>query len=214
MLYELFILASYAFLGGGMKYADQAYDLQVFSRRKANLLAIPGAALMTYLVVFDPPSATIFFALLLVVALTKKIDNLAFYIGTGVLFIFPLIMLYFNSDNHSILQIGWLPFIILVLAGIADEVGNDWADKRLAKKANGARGVLDDTPLKKLGEKFFRHRFAMKLGVFALAAAAIIPPLYFLAFLLFDIAYLLVDWYSLKIKNYNITRPIIVPEAQ
>ena len=201
MLNELFILVSYAFLGAGIKYADQAYDLDVFSKTKANILAIPGATLMTYLIIFDPPSTTIFFSILLIVAITKKIDNIAFYIGTGILLSLPLIF-------HDVLQIAWLPFGILIFSGILDEIGNDWADKRRKKKRlNNPRNNMDNSLLKNFGENFFLHRFVMKIAVLVLTLFGLFQYIYFFAFLLFDIMYLLVEQYSFSIKRYSLTKP-------
>jgi hypothetical protein len=200
MLNEFFILFSYAFLGAGVKYADQAYDLEVFSKTKANILAVPGAALMAYLVVFDSSSATIFFSILLVVALSRKIDNLAFYIGTGILLFLPVVF-------HDVLLIEWLPFGALVFSGILDELGSDWADRRRRNRRFGdMRGGLDDSLLRNFGERFFLHRFAMKIAVLALSAAGFFQYLYFLAFLLFDLMYLLVEQYSFSIERCSLSK--------
>jgi len=201
MLNELFILISYALLGAGIKYIDQAYDIDVFSRDKANFIAVPTAGLMAYLIIFDPPSATIFFSILLIVAITKKIDNIAFYIGTGILLFLPLVF-------HDILQIAWLPFGILIFSGILDEIGNDWADKRRKKKRlNNPRKNMDNSTLKNLGEKFFLHRFVMKIAVFVLTLFGLFQYIYLFAFLLFDIMYLLMEQYSFSIKRYSLTKP-------
>ena len=82
---------------------------------------------MAYLIISDPPSATIFFSIFVVVAVTRKIDNPAFYMGTGILLLLPIIF-------HGIMKIEWIPFGILILSGIIDEIGNDWADKRKEMK--------------------------------------------------------------------------------
>ena len=87
--HALIIILSYGLLGAGMKYADQAYDLGVFSKTKANIFAIPGAALMAYLIISDPPSATIFFSIFVVVAVTRKIDNPAFYMALEYSYYYP-----------------------------------------------------------------------------------------------------------------------------
>jgi len=201
MLNEFFILVSYAFLGAGIKYIDQAYDIEVFSRDKANFIAVPTAGLMAYLIIFDPSSATIFFSILLIVAITKKIDNIAFYIGTGILLFLPLVF-------HDILQIAWLPLGILIFSGILDEIGNDWADKRRKKKRlNNPRNNMDNSTLKEFGEKFFLHRFVMKIAVLVLTLFGLFQYIYLFAFLLFDVMYLLVEQYSFSIKRYSLTKP-------
>ena len=201
MLNELFILISYALLGAGIKYIDQAYDIDVFSKIKANFIAVPTAGLMAYLIIFDPPSTTIFFSILLIVAITKKIDNIAFYIGTGILLFLPIIF-------HDVLQIAWLPFGILIFSGILDEIGNDWADKRRKKKRfNNPRNNMDNSTLKNFGENFFLHRFVMKIAVLVLTLFGLFQYIYFFAFILFDIMYILVEQYSFSIKRYSLTKP-------
>jgi len=201
--HALIIILSYAFIGGGLKYIDQAYDIGVFSKKKANILAIVLATLMAYLIISDPPSATIFFSIFVIVAVTRKIDNPAFYIGTGIILLLPIIF-------HDIMTIKWLPFGVLIFSGIIDEIGNDWADKRKKMKRlnNDNRKNPNNSTLKKFGEKFFLHRFAMKIGVLVLTIFGFFQYLYLFAFLFFDMMYLLVEQYSLSIKVYSISRPI------
>ena len=200
----LIIILSYGLLGAGIKYADQAYDIGVFNKTKANIFAIPGAALMAYLIISDPPSATIFFSIFVVVAVTRKIDNPAFYMGTGILLLLPIIF-------HGIMKIEWIPFGILILSGIIDEIGNDWADKRkeMRRLSNDNRRNPYNSTLKKFGEKFFLHRSAMKIGVLVLTIFGFFRYLYLFAFLFFDMMYLLVEQYSLSIKVYSISRPVV-----
>jgi len=201
--HALIIILSYAFIGGGLKYIDQAYDIGVFSKKKANILAIVLATLMAYLIISDPPSATIFFSIFVIVAVTRKIDNPAFYIGTGIILLLPIIF-------HGIMKIEWISLGILILSGIIDEIGNDWADKRKKMKRlnNDNRKNPNNSTLKKFGEKFFLHRFAMKIGVLVLTIFGFFQYLYLFAFLFFDMMYLLVEQYSLSIKVYSISRPI------
>ena len=202
--HALIIILSYGLLGAGIKYIDQAYDLGVFSKKKANLVAIPSGILMAYLIISDPPSATIFFSIFVVVAVTRKIDNPAFYMGTGILLLLPIIF-------HGIMKIEWIPFGILILSGIIDEIGNDWADKRkeMRRLSNDNRRNPYNSTLKKFGEKFFLHRSAMKIGVLVLTIFGFFRYLYLFAFLFFDMMYLLVEQYSLSIKVYSISRPVV-----
>jgi len=191
MLHETFIILSYTLLGAGIKYIDQAYDLKVFDKKKANLLAPFLGGLMAYLIITDPNSTMIFFAIFLIVAITKKIDNPGFYAGTLVILLLPLIF----SDT---LHLEWFPFGILLFSGIVDELGNDWMDDKLKntrhKKTNKKIHNL-------FIEKFFLHRFTMKLTVLVLALANLMPILYFFAFILFDFGYFLVYEYSLILKK-------------
>jgi hypothetical protein len=209
MLDPLVIIFSYALLGAGMKYADQAYDVQVFNKKVANYMAILGGTLMGLLIIFDSPSATIFLAMFIGLALTQKIDNIAFYVGTGILLLLPVIF-------HDVLKIEWLPFGILILAGIIDEIGNDWADRRVLKRLvkHTEKNKKDQTNKKftyKIGEKFFLNRFMMKIAVFFLVIFNFFAWLYFIAFMAFDIMYLLVEQYSFRLKTYSINKKTTTP---
>ena len=204
LVHALIIILSYGLLGAGIKYIDQAYDLGVFNKKKADLVAIPSGILMACLIISDSPSAAIFFSIFVVVAVTRKIDNPAFYIGTGILLLLPIIF-------HDIMTIKWLPFGVLIFSGIIDEIGNDWADKRKKMKIlnNDNRKNPNNSTLKKFGEKFFLHRFAMKISVLVLTIFGFFRYLYLFAFLFFDMMYLLVEQYSLSIKVYSISRPVV-----
>lgn len=209
MLYYVFILLSYAFLGGGIKYVDQAYDVDVFSRGKANVVAVLSAVLMAYLMIFDSSSTIIFFSVLFVVAITKKIDNLAFYVGAGILLFLPFLAGILGFGVTDVLHLEWLPFGVLIFSGILDEVGNDWADaRRKLKRKNNLRNGVDSSLPKSFGESFFEYRFMMKLALLFLVVAGFFHFLYFFAFLLFDVMYFFVEWYSFHIKYYSLTKPL------
>lgn len=200
--YELFIILSYALLGAGIKYIDQAYDIGTFNKKKANFVAVPVGILMAYLIILDSPSTTIFFSIFVIVALTKKIDNPAFYIGTGILLILPIIF-------YTVMEIKWLPFGILIFSGIIDEIGNDWADKRIKKKNLNNFSNMGNSLIHNIGEKFFLHRFVMKLAILLLVILSLFSWAYLLAFLLFDLMYLFVEQYSFNIKVYSISKPVM-----
>ncbi len=198
--YDLLIISSYALLGAGIKYIDQAYDLKTFSKKKANIAAILCGLMMSYLVITDPPSTAIFLAMITALLLTKKIDNAAFYLGMAI--VIALFLLYANLAEMNV-----LPFAVLTLSGIIDEAGNDWTDKRINRRDFGI--YANNDPLHYMFiELFFEYRLAMKCAVLALAAAAVIPWAYFFAFMAFDLSYLSIDLYSASIKAYRISRAL------
>jgi hypothetical protein len=195
----LYIIAGYALLGAGIKYIDQAYDLGVFSKPKANLVAVLCGILMAYLIVTDPPSTAIFLAIVLSLAITRKIDNIAFYIGTVLVILLPVFF-------DGVINIPWIPFGVLVLSGITDELGNDWADKRTNKRLVDF-SLGNGTKFKhKFAEKFFLHRFSMKFAVTFLVLFSFFELTYFFAFIAFDLMYLIVEVYSFSIKVYTIDK--------
>ena len=196
----LLIILSYGLLGAGIKYIDQAYDIGVFDKKTANLIAIPSGILMAYLIIFDSTSAIIFLAIILALSITQKIDAPAFYIGTGLAIAIPVLF-------HDTLQIAWAPFGILIFSGILDEIGNDWADKRLKKRLVNHRSMNNNNGfLNKLGERFFLNRFAMKLSILVLVVFNVFSWIYLAAFLFFDFMYIVVERYSFHIKIYSISK--------
>lgn len=195
--HSLVIIGSYMFLGGGIKYIDQAYDLRVFSKRRANIIAILCGIIMAYLIITDPSSIEIFLALIIALAITRKIDNIAFYIGTGIALLLPIIF-------GSVINIQWIPFGILIFSGILDELGNDWADNRKNKRL--AKNLKNEDKIEDFAEKFFLNRFSMKIAIGLLVILSFFDVLYLYAFVLFDLTYLLMDVYSTSIKVYSINR--------
>ncbi|MFQ5815577.1 MAG: hypothetical protein ACE5G7_03675 [Candidatus Hydrothermarchaeaceae archaeon] len=153
-------------IGAGLKFIDDAFDEGVFSKRSAVLLAPVLVAVWITVSVLDAISATILFAVLAGVLLVGKIDNAIFKISAiSIVLAAPL------SGKISIL---WPPFLALTMAGIMDEIGNNYVDNNRSHRAV---------------EFFFLHRFVMKIGVFSLCAISIFPWIYLLAFMAFDMSY-------------------------
>jgi hypothetical protein len=125
MIELLQLITLYAFLGGAIKFVDQAYDEGLFSIRAAKVTAVMAGVTMGYLMAKDSPFSTAFFAAMLIsLILAKKIDNFAFAIGT-VLAIVSLIAFYPSSE------VSWLivPVILFLVAGFVDEIVDDYADE-------------------------------------------------------------------------------------
>jgi len=186
----IILVAEYAFLGGSIKYIDQVYDEKIWSRAMAVILAVVSGLLMGYLVATDPASAAIFIAIVLGVALAKKIDNLPFMLGTLLVLGAPALYLTFVSQ----LSLNWGILFFLTMAGLFDEWGNDLYDQ---KKITGPLG------------RFFAYRSTMKLAVFAMPLLGVFSWSYFFAFLAFDISYVLIDWFS---QPYIVRKKTAAPE--
>lgn len=163
---SIIIVLAFAFIGAGLKYIDDAFDEDLFSKKKA--LAIAPLIVLAWicLSLFDSVSATILFSILLAVLLSGKIDNTIFKV-CAIALVFVLVL------THA-LNLLWAPLIFLTLLGIADEKGNDYTDTH---------------SISKLVTFFFSYRFCMKLGLLVLCSLATIPWLYLLALLAHDGAY-------------------------
>jgi len=169
MLFELTIILAFLIIGAGLKYIDDAFDEDTFSKKKAIAIAPIIALIWIALALYDPISATILFSILLAVLLSEKIDNLIF--GVCAFIVLSALLL---TQMSAVL---WIPLFILTLAGINDENGNDYVDKHESYK---------------LVELFFSYRFCMKASMLILCILSIFPWLYLVAFLAFDGAYELV----------------------
>lgn len=197
------LILGYAVIGGLIKYIDQAFDIDVFNKKIAKFLAIPTAILMALFMALNDSSATIFLAIVLGLALTKKIDNIAFQVG---LFFLITIPVFFGEY----VKVQWLPFTLLFMACIGDEYTNDWSDLKIKKRLyDEALGMANKTTAKqKTLEILFQHRVLMKLMVILLAIIGIFQPIYLAAFFAFDITYKLVEIYSFQLKKYSLNRDL------
>lgn len=166
LILQIAIILAFAIIGAGLKYIDDAFDEDRFSKKKAIVIAPIIVLIWICLSLFDSVSATILFSILSAVLLTGKIDNLIFKVCT-----IALISILFLTQMLNLL---WIPLIILILMGVADEKGNDYVDNHATLK---------------LVEFFFSYRFCMKMGLLSLCILSLLPWLYLLAFLAHDGAY-------------------------
>lgn len=199
--HSIFIVVPYALIGAGIKYIDQAFDIGVFNKKIAIFLSIPVGIIMATLMILDPSSATIFFAIVLSVAIGRKIDTIAFKIGVFILILFPIIF-------QNWISIQWLPFGILVLSGILDEWGNDTADRMNRQKllAEAKGDSIKTTWTQLIFYIFFENRFMMKVAIIVLTILGYLRLIYLIAFFAFDISYMLIERYSISKKVYSISR--------
>lgn len=166
LISQIAIILAFAIIGAGLKYIDDAFDEDTFSKKIAVLIAPIIVLIWICLSLFDSLSATILFSILFAVLLTGKIDNLIFKVST-----IALISILFLTQMLNLL---WIPLVILILMGVADEKGNDYVDNHATLT---------------LVEFFFSYRFCMKMGLLSLCILSLLPWLYLLAFLAHDGAY-------------------------
>ena len=174
-----FFFLSYPLLGAGLKYIDDAFDATIFNKKLAMVLAPLLGVLWAYTMIIDQVSATILLAIVLGVLMKGKIDNLAHIIG---LLIILGVVVGFG------VQLLVLPLVFLTIAALFDEIGNDFIDKN--HYLNSSRWW------QKITGYFFDQRWLTKVAILGIVFLGIFPYYFFLAMLLFDGAYLLVNWYS------------------
>ncbi len=175
------IIAAFAVIGAGLKYIDDAFDEEVFSKKIAMLTAPILVILWVCLSIFDSVSATVLFSILFAVLLSGKVDNLIFKLSSIAL----VAVLFLTQMSHLLL----VPLFALTVMGIADEKGNDYVDKHKTLE---------------VWEFFFAYRCSMKVCILGLCTLSLLPWLYMIAFLAFDTAYEFVGGYRyLEVPNFD-----------
>ncbi len=167
------LVSSYAFLGGAIKYIDQAYDEGIGSISLAKTLAIISGLIMGAVMVLDGGFSTAFFlAMLISLIVTKKIDNWSFMAGTVTgLATFALGAFLWGAD------IMLVPLAVFLIAGAVDELADGFAHGR-----NLGRAV----------EYFLHYR---PFSDFALVALIVLVPFhwaYLIPYFAFTFSYMLI----------------------
>jgi len=184
MMDLLLTILLYAFLGGSIKYIDQAYDERSYSLRSAGTLAVMAGVTMGYLMARDSPFSTAFFAAMLIsLVLARKIDNRAFALGTA-LAVASLLAFYPSSTVTWYL----VPLVIFLLAGFVDEV---------------ADGLVDKYRLDGFLQMFLNYRPFSDFALFGMMLAGIFPWAYLLPYFAFTISYMFVERCSEKEYSLN-----------
>jgi hypothetical protein len=170
----LLIMFLYAFLGGAIKFIDQAYDERSFSIRSANIVAVIAGVTMGYLMAVDSPFSTAFFsAMLISLVLARKIDNRAFALGSALAVIS---LLAFYPTHNVIWELG--PIVLFLLAGFVDEIADGLVHRR------GIEGPL---------QMFLNYRPFSDLALLAMVIMGQFSWLYLLPYFCFTLSYMMVE---------------------
>lgn len=181
--YHASIIIAFAIIGFGLKYIDDAFDEELFSKSVAVFMAPLLVLIWVCLSLFDSISATVLFSILLAVLLSGKVDNVLFIVSSIAL----IVILFLTQMVHFSL----IPLLVLTAMGIVDEKGNDYVDSHKTRE---------------VGEFFFSHRCGMKVGTLSLCIATLLPWLYLVAFLAFDTAYEVVRIFEYsRVPNFSLT---------
>ena len=171
LISQIAIILAFAIIGAGLKYIDDAFDEDRFSKKKAIVIAPIIVLVACILAIKDTASQTILFSILLSVLIGGKVDNGIFKVSS---IAFLLLLSLPSFYLYGTMIFFWMPLIIITITGIIDEKGNDYVDEN---KTN------------KLIHFFFEHRFSMKIGMLTVCVFQFLGWFYLFAFLAFDGAY-------------------------
>lgn len=174
MLDLLQLVILYGFLGGSIKYIDQAYDEGSFSIRTSIALAVLAGTVMGFLMARDSPFSTAFFAAMLIsLVLARKIDNLAFAAGTGLAVI--SLLAFYPTSQVTFLAV---PIAAFLVAGFVDEI---------------ADGLVHRYDLRGAVQVFLNYRPFSDFALFGMVVAGMFEWTYLLPYFAFTFSYLLVE---------------------
>ena len=175
----LFLLVTYAFLGGSIKFIDQAYDERSFDRRSANMVAILAGMVMGFLMAADSPFSTAFFvAMLISLFVAKKMDNLAFVIGA--LVAVGSFLLFFSQYDVVLLL---FPIVGFLLAGFVDELMDELAHRWELRGTMGS---------------FLTYRPFSDIALVIMVLLGVFGWVYLIPYFAFTLAYMFVESVSVK----------------
>lgn len=177
MLPIFIVVPLYAFLGFSIKFIDEAYDEDMYSLRIANLLAVMSGMVMGALMVFDTPFSTAFFlAMIISLVLARKIDNIAFRLGTMT----ALATLGVFMFLHEVVFL-WSIVVILLMAGFIDEVMD---------------GVAHRIKMHSLMNWFLHYRPFSDIAVIMLAYGGVITWVYLVPYFAFTFGYMMIERFT------------------
>lgn len=186
----LFLL--FPVLGAGIKYVDAAFDEEVFNKNQAILIAPLLGILWAFTMTLHPMAATILLAVILSVLVKGKIDNVAHLLGLISIFVFYVVL--WIAFDGTILYL--MPLVFLAAAGVLDEIGNDVISYNNEFTSNHSFGY-------QFYKYFFGRRHFMKVALIYLFIVGEFPLYFFVSFLFFDEAYMIVALYSTSKKKTN-----------
>lgn len=186
--YAFFLL--FPILGAGIKYVDAAFDEKVFNKTLAIISAPIIGLLWAFTMFLHPMAATILLAVIIGVLIKGKIDNIAHVFGlVSILVVFVFLFMLYDGT-----VIYFIPLFFLSSAGVLDEIGNDIISYNDDFSRNHSFGY-------QFFKYFFGRRHFMKVALIYLFLVGAVQLYFFVAFIFFDEAYMMVALFSQSKKE-------------
>jgi len=199
-LYGACLIISFYIIGVGLKFVDDAYDRNRFSKKAAHLVLVGGTLLGVTLTWLDIWVASIFLALLIAVALTGKVNQRLFLIPALVFFFF----LFALGDLY---QLHWAFVVVAATAALADELGSEFAKRHLEKFAEGSPKGWEKARVVAL--RILRNRFIAVCVLLVLAMVKWLPFLYWFAWLALDFGYTVLEAISSRMSSRELLQALV-----
>jgi hypothetical protein len=164
----------YIFIGGAMKFVDQAYDEGEWSLKGAFYLAIVLGLTMGLVAATDAFSTAFFWAMFVSLILARKVDNAAF-LACSIVAIATFASVALLEGGVVFLPLAFLAFMV---AGFVDEVADGYAHR---KEMGPWIGV------------FLHYRPFSDLAAILLVIAGVFPVECLLLYFAFTLSYNLVE---------------------
>ncbi|MEH2129629.1 MAG: hypothetical protein V7K86_03000 [Nostoc sp.] len=167
-VYSSAIISAFAFIGGGFKYIDQAYDAGVFSKEVAWIIACCVGVVMGVVMGVDSYSAELLLAIVIGVTFMSKFDNWPFRIMGLIALLLPGILGTILSD-FCLLKVQWLSLGILTCAAVLDEYLDTFSNQKKFR--------------------IFEYRPILEIVTLLAVIVGFLPLQTYLSLLAFDLAY-------------------------
>ncbi|MEH2057206.1 MAG: hypothetical protein V7K97_13815 [Nostoc sp.] len=167
-VYSSAIISAFAFIGGGFKYIDQAYDAGVFSKEVAWIIACCVGVVMGVVMGVDSYSAELLLAIVIGVTFMSKFDNWPFRIMGLIALLLPGILGTILSD-FRLLKVQWLSLGILTCAAVLDEYLDTFSNQKKFR--------------------IFEYRPILEIVTLLAVIVGFLPLQTYLSLLAFDLAY-------------------------
>ncbi|MBN3927308.1 hypothetical protein [Nostoc sp. NMS4] len=167
-VYSSAIISAFAFIGGGFKYIDQAYDAGVFSKKVAWIIACCVGVVMGVVMGVDSYSAELLLAIVIGVTFMSKFDNWPFRIMGLIALLLPGILGTILSD-FCLLKVQWLSLGILTCAAVLDEYLDTFSNQKKFQ--------------------IFEYRPILEIVTLLAVIVGFLPLQTYLSLLAFDLAY-------------------------
>lgn len=190
-LYRACVVISFYLLGAAVKFVDDAFDRNRFSREAANYVTGVSIVLALALTWLDIWVASLLLGLLIAVTVSGKVNNRLFLISAVAFF---CLLVAFGDFP----QLKWALVGLAATAALADELGAEFAKSRFRKPEPSPEVSSQIREKVKAGILYvLRNRVIVFLVLLVAAIIQLIPFLYWVAWAALDVGYTVIEAISI-----------------